>query len=71
MTLEEIKELIQVVLDSGVAELEVTRGDDKVRIRRDSPATVHEVMLPAHAAPHGSAHGGAPPAAGRCRTGRR
>ena len=34
MTIEEIKELIQVVNESGVAELEVQRGENRVRIRR-------------------------------------
>lgn len=34
MTIDEIKELISVVNASGVAELEVQRGDDRVRIRR-------------------------------------
>jgi len=44
MTLEEIKELIQLVLESGIAELEVERGGDRVRIRR---AEAHqEVILP-------------------------
>jgi len=34
MTLEEIRELIKVVTETGVAELEVERGDSRVRIRR-------------------------------------
>jgi len=34
MTLEEIRELIKVVTETGVAELEVQRGDNRVRIRR-------------------------------------
>ena len=34
MTIEEIKELIQVVTDSGIAELELQRGENRVRIRR-------------------------------------
>ena len=33
MTIEEIKELINVVKDSGIAELEVQRGENRVRIR--------------------------------------
>lgn len=41
MTLEEIRELIQVVNDSGIAELEVQRGDARVWIRRSqAPAEV-------------------------------
>ena len=33
MTTEEIKELIQVVLATGIAELEVQRGENRVRIK--------------------------------------
>jgi acetyl-CoA carboxylase biotin carboxyl carrier protein len=50
MTLEEIKELVQVVIDSGVAELEITRGDNKVRIKRSSGVTTQEIVVPAQAA---------------------
>jgi acetyl-CoA carboxylase biotin carboxyl carrier protein len=47
MTLEEIKELIQVVNETGIAELEVARGDNRVRIRRTgfTPSS-QEVLLP-------------------------
>jgi acetyl-CoA carboxylase biotin carboxyl carrier protein len=31
---DEIKELIQLVVESGIAELEIERGGDRVRIRR-------------------------------------
>jgi acetyl-CoA carboxylase biotin carboxyl carrier protein len=34
MTLDEIRELIKVVTETGVAELEVQRGENRVRIRR-------------------------------------
>jgi acetyl-CoA carboxylase biotin carboxyl carrier protein len=34
MSNDEIKELIQLVVDSGIAELELQRGDSRVRIRR-------------------------------------
>src|SRR5579871_1238560 len=51
MTNEEIRELIQLVTDTGVAELEVQRGDDRVRIRR--AVATHEITIPAApAAPH-------------------
>jgi acetyl-CoA carboxylase biotin carboxyl carrier protein len=49
MTLEEIKELIEVVQQSGVAELEVQRGENRVRIRR-SPAQVPQEIVIAPAA---------------------
>jgi acetyl-CoA carboxylase biotin carboxyl carrier protein len=50
MSNDEIKELIQLVVESGIAELEVQRGEDRVRIRRtiesaataSAPATVVE-----------------------------
>jgi len=34
MSNDEIKELIQLVIESGIAELEIQRGEDRVRIRR-------------------------------------
>ncbi|HZS56246.1 MAG TPA: acetyl-CoA carboxylase biotin carboxyl carrier protein [Bryobacteraceae bacterium] len=45
MTIDEIKELIHVVHETGIAELEVQRGDNRVRIRR-SNAAPQEVVLP-------------------------
>jgi acetyl-CoA carboxylase biotin carboxyl carrier protein len=46
MTIDEIKELIHVVHETGIAELEVQRGDNRVRIRRSS-GTAQEVVMPA------------------------
>lgn len=47
MTLEEIKQLIQLLMDSGVAEIEVQRGEDRVRIKRSfSPQEVHYNVAP-------------------------
>jgi acetyl-CoA carboxylase biotin carboxyl carrier protein len=34
MTIDEIRQFIQLVNESGIAELELQRGDDRVRIRR-------------------------------------
>ncbi len=45
MTIAEIKELIQVVLESGVAELEVQRGEDRVRIRRNSASPAAQEII--------------------------
>ena len=42
MTLEDIKELIKVVNESGIAELEVQRGNDRVRIQRSYPPVAAE-----------------------------
>ena len=36
MTVDEIRELINLAAETGIAELEVQRGDDRVRIRRAS-----------------------------------
>ena len=46
MTIDEIKELIHVVHETGIAELEVQRGDNRVRIRRSS-AVSQDVVVPA------------------------
>ena len=59
MTVDEIKELIQVVNDSGIAELEVQRGENRVRIRRATAPIPQEFVLPpasAMAAPLMAAH---------------
>jgi acetyl-CoA carboxylase biotin carboxyl carrier protein len=44
MTIEEIKELLRIFNDSGVAELELQRGDNRLRIRRTGAN--QEVMVP-------------------------
>jgi acetyl-CoA carboxylase biotin carboxyl carrier protein len=59
MTLDEIKELIQLVLESGIAELEVERESARVRIRRTVEPAHHEVILPPAPAPVAS-HAPAP-----------
>ena len=46
MTLEEIRELIKVVTETGVAELEVERGDSRVRIRRILRPRGHGMAMP-------------------------
>jgi acetyl-CoA carboxylase biotin carboxyl carrier protein len=45
VTIEEIRELIQLVSDTGVAELEVQRGENRVRIRR-AFAEAHDIAVP-------------------------
>jgi acetyl-CoA carboxylase biotin carboxyl carrier protein len=45
MTVEEIKELIHVVNESGIAELEVQRGENRVRIRRSNTPPSHEIVV--------------------------
>jgi|SRR5579862_7197142 len=47
MTNDEIKELIHLVVESGIAELELQRGEDRVRIRRTLERP--EMAMPASA----------------------
>ena len=47
MTIEEIKELIHLVHETGIAELEVQRGDNRVRIRVATPPNQDIVVPPA------------------------
>jgi acetyl-CoA carboxylase biotin carboxyl carrier protein len=46
MTIEEIKELIRVVQETGIAELEVRQGDGSVRIRSASAPAHQELVVP-------------------------
>ena len=57
MTVDEIRELINLATETGIAELEVQRGDNRVRIRRASFAAPQEIVV-AH-----SGYGTAPAAA--------
>jgi acetyl-CoA carboxylase biotin carboxyl carrier protein len=50
MDLDEIKKLIQLVRDSGIGELEVQRGDNRVRVRSASP-TAQEIVVSAAPTP--------------------
>jgi acetyl-CoA carboxylase biotin carboxyl carrier protein len=58
MTLDEIREMIRLVTETGVAELEVQRGEDRVRIRR-TIANTQEIVL----SPNSFVQAGAPPTA--------
>jgi|RhiMethySRZTD1v2_1073278.scaffolds.fasta_scaffold216396_3 acetyl-CoA carboxylase biotin carboxyl carrier protein len=53
MTVDEIRELISLASETGIAELEVQRGDNRVRIRRGgSFASPQEIVVsPGYAAP--------------------
>ena len=47
MTVDEIRELIALVSETGIAELEVQRGDNRVRIRRAGFTAPQEVLVAA------------------------
>ncbi len=51
MTIDEIRELIRTVIDTGVAELEVQRGENRVRIVRATGSSMQHVVVPAVATP--------------------
>jgi len=51
MTLEEIRDLIKTVCDSGIAELEVQRGDNRVWIKHTGATLTQEIVVPAAAPP--------------------
>jgi acetyl-CoA carboxylase biotin carboxyl carrier protein len=44
MTVDEIRELINLACETGIAELEVQRGDNRVRIRRASFSAQQEIL---------------------------
>ncbi len=68
MSNDEIRELIQLVIESGIAELEIERGEERVRIRRtlepaqapstaSAPAATVETTQPAATpAPNANEH---------------
>jgi acetyl-CoA carboxylase biotin carboxyl carrier protein len=47
MTVDEIRELIALATETGIAELEVQRGDNRVRIRRGSFNAPQEITFAA------------------------
>ena len=51
MTVDEIRELIDLATETGIAELEVQRGDNRVRIRRAGFASSQEMVLATHSVP--------------------
>lgn len=45
MTVDEIRELISLASETGIAELEVQRGDNRVRIRRAVYSSPQEIVV--------------------------
>lgn len=60
MDIRKIKKLIELVEESGIAELEITEGEESVRINRHSPAPAQQMH---YAAPMQQAPAPAAPAA--------
>src|SRR4051794_7634018 len=51
MDLRKLKKLIDLVQESGIAELEITEGEEKVKIVKGGGVSVSEAPAPAPAAP--------------------
>jgi acetyl-CoA carboxylase biotin carboxyl carrier protein len=49
MDIRKIKKLIELLDESGIAELEIKEGEESVRISRNSPNAVAPMMMPASA----------------------
>jgi acetyl-CoA carboxylase biotin carboxyl carrier protein len=65
MDLRKLKKLIDLVQESGIAELEITEGEEKVKIVRGGAvvATASPVVMPAEAPRPAAAPAAAPPPA--------
>jgi acetyl-CoA carboxylase biotin carboxyl carrier protein len=57
MDIRKVKKLIELLEESGIAEIEITEGEEAVRISRYAPAAAPPPAHPAYAAP---AHPAAP-----------
>ncbi|NOR65990.1 MAG: acetyl-CoA carboxylase biotin carboxyl carrier protein [Woeseiaceae bacterium] len=65
MDIRKVKKLIELLDESGISEIEITEGDDSVRISRNAPsvaAPAPAYVAPAYAAPAPEAAPAAPPA---------
>jgi acetyl-CoA carboxylase biotin carboxyl carrier protein len=60
MDIRKVKKLIELLEESGIAEIEITEGEESVRISRYGSQTVAQVV---HAAPSGALPSGAAPGA--------
>ena len=64
MDIRKVKKLIELLEESGIAELEIKEGEESVRISRQSSSVVHTVAAaPQGAAPAAPASSAAPAAA--------
>jgi acetyl-CoA carboxylase biotin carboxyl carrier protein len=61
MDLRKLKKLIDLVEESGIAELEITEGEEKVKIVKSGAGAKSAVMVPASAPPQVAAVAFTPP----------
>jgi acetyl-CoA carboxylase biotin carboxyl carrier protein len=62
MDLRKLKKLIDLVQESGIGEIEITEGEEKVRICRQAPGVAPMMMAPGMQPMHYAIPGGAPAA---------
>ena len=70
MDIRKVKKLIELLDESGISEIEITEGEDSVRITRNSPSVVAPApayVTPAYAVPAPEAPPAAPPATAAAR----
>ena len=63
MDIRKIKKLIELVEESGISELEISEGEESVRISRNSPVSAAPIQYAAAPAPVAAAPAAAPIAA--------
>ncbi|MEZ8580085.1 acetyl-CoA carboxylase biotin carboxyl carrier protein [Vibrio splendidus] len=63
MDIRKIKKLIELVEESGISELEISEGEESVRISRNSPVSAAPIQYAAAPAPVAAAPASAPVAA--------
>ncbi|MEK7322764.1 MAG: acetyl-CoA carboxylase biotin carboxyl carrier protein [Pseudomonadota bacterium] len=51
MDIRKVKKLIELLEESGIAEIEIREGEESVRISRYAPPSAHAMMAPAMYAP--------------------
>ena len=54
MDIRKVKKLIELLEESGIAEIEINEGEESVRISRGSPAD-QQILIPQAAVPHTAA----------------
>jgi acetyl-CoA carboxylase biotin carboxyl carrier protein len=67
MDIRKIKKLIELLEESGVAEIEIKEGEESVRIARQSPAGAHAQPVAAAVVTHSPSAGARPGAASSTR----
>jgi acetyl-CoA carboxylase biotin carboxyl carrier protein len=64
MDIRKVKKLIELLEESGIAEIEIKEGEESVRISRQSPAPMHTIAAPMYAPPPAMAAPAAAPGPG-------